>query len=402
MRIALYHNLPSGGAKRTLYEAIKRLALEHEIDAYTLTSANSEFADIQPFVDKHIVYSFQPGTLFDSPFGRFNQLVRLADLARLRRLSLFVASTIEKNGYDALLVHPCQFEKAPSLLTFVKQVPTVYYCHESLRRLYEMMPSRPYEDVNSYKRRVLNRLDPLPSFYHAVLKRVDRGNIHRATKVLVNSQFTQEMICQIYAMPSEVSYHGVDTEWFCPLNVEKRPYLLSVGSLTPMKGFDFLIEAIGYISENLRPPLVIASNFQNPLEREYLEAVAQEHGVDLRLEGNVTEEKLRHLYNESAFTVYSPVREPFGLVPLESMACGTAVVAVREGGMQETIIHEKTGLLVDRDPIKFAKAVEQLLVHPEIAAEYGRSGRQHVLQNWTWEHSVQTLLAHLNQVVEGQ
>jgi glycosyltransferase involved in cell wall biosynthesis len=87
--------------------------------------------------------------------------------------------------------------------------------------------------------------------------------------------------------------------------------------------------------------------------------------------------------------------EPFGLVPLEAMSCGTPVVGVREGGVQESIIHEHTGLLVKRDPEKFALAVQRLLSDKDLADEYGRNGREHVLKNWTWEQSVDSLEKYL-------
>jgi glycosyltransferase involved in cell wall biosynthesis len=89
------------------------------------------------------------------------------------------------------------------------------------------------------------------------------------------------------------------------------------------------------------------------------------------------------------------VLEPFGLVPLEAMSCGTPVVGVREGGVQESIIHERTGLLVERDPKKFSNAVQHLLSNPDLIAEYGRNGREHVLKNWTWDRSVDRLEDHL-------
>ena len=71
------------------------------------------------------------------------------------------------------------------------------------------------------------------------------------------------------------------------------------------------------------------------------------------------------------------------------------MVAVREGGLQESIVHEHTGLLVERDPARFAEAVQQLLANPKLAREYGRNGREHVLQNWTWEKAVDVLETHL-------
>jgi glycosyltransferase involved in cell wall biosynthesis len=171
--------------------------------------------------------------------------------------------------------------------------------------------------------------------------------------------------------------------------------VLSVGSLTPLKGFDFLIEALALIPKGERPPLSIASNFQNPPERDYLLGLAQDKGVVLHLLGNVSEEKLVELYNQAMVTVYAPYHEPFGFVSLESMACATPVAAVCEGGIQEAVIHEKTGLLTRREPAEFAQAVSRLLANPEWAQELGAEGRRHVLQNWTWERAIATLEGQL-------
>jgi len=398
MRIALYHNLPSGGAKRTLFEMVRRLAGTHEIDVFTLSSANQTFADLRPYAHHHYIYNFEAWPLLNSPFGRANQAIRLADLVRLGRLNQKIAQDISQGGYDVLFAHPCQFEKCPSVVRFA-QLPVVYYCQEPLRKLYETAPYRPYEGVESARRQALNKIDPLPGLYHSRLKRVDRENTQAATLVLVNSCFMQQAVQQIYQVEAQVSYHGVDVLEFRPLGLEREPFVLSVGSLTPMKGFDFLVRSVSEISVDRRPPLIIASNFQNSDERIYLEQLAADLEVDLRLEGHVTDERLVELYNKAALVVYSPHREPFGLVPLEAMACATPLVAVAEGGVVETVQHEKNGLLVAREPELFAQAISRLLDDPELAQAYGRYGRTLVEQKWTWDKAVSHIEANLNTAV---
>ncbi len=60
------------------------------------------------------------------------------------------------------------------------------------------------------------------------------------------------------------------------------------------------------------------------------------------------------LYNKANLVVYTPYQEPFGLVPLESMSCGTPVVGVNDGGVMETVTNGKTGILTERDTKIFA------------------------------------------------
>lgn len=396
MRIAVYHNLPSGGAKRTLYEMVRRLAAKHQVDLFTLSCANHEFADLRPFAHQHNVYDFAPRPLFQSPFGRFNQLLRWADLQRLQKLTQKIGADIDQGGYDVLFVHPCQFEKSPSVLQFV-HIPTVYYCQEPLRHLYEAAPYRPYDGGESRRRQWLNKIDPLPKLYYSRLKRTDQQNTRAANRVLVNSRFMQTAVDQIYGVASQVCYHAIDADWFRPqtVAVSERPFIFSVGSLTPMKGFDFLLQAVAQLPAEQLPLVTIASNFQNPPERAYLETLATELGVPLQLLLNISDEQLVRLYNQATVVAYTPHREPFGLVPLEAMACAKPVVAVAEGGVVESVQHEQTGLLAPREPALFAAALARLLDDPALGQAYGRAGRAVVEQRWTWETAVGQIEAQL-------
>jgi len=400
MRIAVYHNLTSGGAKRALNEQMKRLQDRLTFDVYTLESADHEFADIRQFAASYKIYPFNPLPLFESPFGRLNQAVRLLDLRRLRKLTRRIGAEIESEDYDVVYVNPCQFENAPGVIRSLRRSPAVFYCQEPLRIAYETMPRRPYDPDSTRRRRLINRIDPLPGLYRSALRRADRLNLLDADLVLVNSEFIRDAVRRIYKAEAQVSYLGVDTGQFRPLGLEKLDMVLSVGSLTPLKGFDFLIVSLAEIPESERPPLVIASNFQNPAEKAYLEALAGQKKVAVRLIGNVSEERLVELYNQARLTVYAPVREPFGFVSLESMACGTPVIAVREGGIQETVLHEQTGILVDRDPQLFAEAICTLFADPSKARHFGKMGQEHVTRRWTWERSVDILEGYLSSAAQ--
>jgi hypothetical protein len=100
MRIALFYNIPSGGAKRTIYEAVKRLATRHQIDVFTFTTANHEFADIRPFVQAYRIFEYNPTPLLSSPLGRLNHALRLSDLRKMDQSSKSIAREIEAGSYD--------------------------------------------------------------------------------------------------------------------------------------------------------------------------------------------------------------------------------------------------------------------------------------------------------------
>ena len=305
-----------------------------------------------------------------------NQFIRLQNLRRVEAINHKIASDIDSGGYDLLYVNPCILENCPSVLRFIDRVPSVYFCHEPLRLLYESMPPRPYDRPEASHRQLLDRVDPLPGLYRRKLKENDRVNMRSADLVLANSKFIQNSVMQIYQVDAQVNYKGVDTDFFYPTGSEKQQMVLSVGSITPLKSFDFIIQALARIPAEERVKLVLASNFQNPPERQYLQGLALENGVDLELLGDVTDRRLVDLYNQALFCVYAPIREPLGLVPLESMACGTAVVAVGEGGIKETVVNEETGLLTNRDLDLFAAAIRRLLGEPALASAYGQAGRR--------------------------
>jgi glycosyltransferase involved in cell wall biosynthesis len=100
------------------------------------------------------------------------------------------------------------------------------------------------------------------------------------------------------------------------------------------------------------------------------------------------------------------VYEPFGIINLEAMACETAVVASRVGGIPEVVVPEETGLLVDLalQPGTFeptnaaafssglAAAINRLAANPELRARMGRQGRQRVLEHFSWDAIAETTL----------
>jgi glycosyltransferase involved in cell wall biosynthesis len=372
------------------------MVARHQLDLYSLSSADNDFCDIRPYVTESYIYHFEPLPLFHSPFGRLNQLVRLIDLFRLQRVEKRVAVEIDKEGYDVVFVHPSRYTQSPLVLKFLT-TPSVYYCQEPLRKFYEAPIVRPYNE-RSWYRRMLDRMDVLNWLYQTTLRKLDDGSLKSAGRVLVNSRFSQDNIRRIYGVRARVCYHGVDVKLFRPLGLSKDKMVLSVGALKPAKGFDFVIESLGRISSGQRPKLFIVSNYQESREQAYLNRLAGAEGVDASFCTMIEDERLVKLYNSAVATVYASVREPFGLVPLESMACSTPVVAVGEGGVRESVIHEQAGLLTERDPGQFAAAIQTLLGNEELAQRYGEQAREYVLEKWSWEKAVQQLEEHLLQV----
>jgi glycosyltransferase involved in cell wall biosynthesis len=80
--------------------------------------------------------------------------------------------------------------------------------------------------------------------------------------------------------------------------------------------------------------------------------------------------------------------EPFGLVALEAMACGTPVIGVHEGGVRESVVEGVSGILVERGSPEIAAAVARLMGDPALRSSLGKSARDYVCRGWTWEATI--------------
>jgi glycosyltransferase involved in cell wall biosynthesis len=373
---------------------VRRLAPEHSIDVYSLSTADHSFCDIRPFASKHKVYDFSPRGLFRSPFGRLNQLQRWRDLGDLDQLQRKIAGEINNAGYDVFFANTCAFTFVPAVLQCIA-IPSVYYLHEPFGPGMERLNVRSDPSRREW-RGTVDRYDPCFHLYWDRLHDLQRKSMQKVGRLLANSHFTAQCNQAVFGRESVFCPLGVDLNDFQPISgVSRDEFVLSVGEMSSRKGFDFLIESLARIPVNQRPPLKLACNSIKPGELDYINHLAGRSQVDVQILYKLDVVKLRDYYNRARLCVYSPVAEPFGLVPLEAMACGTPVVGVREGGVAESIVHEQTGLLVERDPDQFAAAVQSLLANPGLAEIYGRNAREHVTQNWNWDRSVSLLSSQL-------
>ena len=90
------------------------------------------------------------------------------------------------------------------------------------------------------------------------------------------------------------------------------------------------------------------------------------------------------LYSRCTAVLYPPINEDYGIVPLEAMASSKPVIAVNEGGPKETVLHNKTGMLVNSEQ-EMASAMARLARDGELAARLGKAGRKRVEREYSWE-----------------
>jgi glycosyltransferase involved in cell wall biosynthesis len=370
MNIAVFHNLPDGGAKVALYEQLKRLREQHTPDLYTLVADEGEF-DLKPLCRKVFVYPYETVKQKASGWPRVSGNLR--SFSTLKRLHREIAADIDAAGYDAVLVYQDSLTQAPYLLRFLK-TPSLYYCHEPLRMVYEY-GLRLTEDVGFLKKgyEALNR---------ALRKGIDRTNTRSAKQIVTGSAYGAEYIALAYGIHPKICPLGVDGKIFTPSGSERKNRVLFVGPTTGSKGYCLAKQSLKRISKSARPQLR-----------------ALTPGTSGRF--SLTRKQLVEEYASAMVLLCTSVLEPFGLTALEAMACETPVVAVREGGYRETIVDGKTGFLVARNPTEIAEKIRFLTGHPHEAQRMGRSARRHVIRNWNWERGLTLLNTYLRETAQS-
>ncbi len=174
--------------------------------------------------------------------------------------------------------------------------------------------------------------------------------------------------------------HGVDPG---------RPYVIFVGRVTRQKGLPVLLRAAASLPASAQLVLCAGAADTPELEAEVAGLVSglreSRDGV-IWIPGMLPRREVIQLLSHATAFACPSVYEPLGIVNLEAMACGTAVVASRVGGIPEVVADGETGLLVPpEDPGALAAALTALLQDPGRAARMGAAGRARAVAEFSWQ-----------------
>ncbi len=357
MRIAFFHNLPSGGAKRVVYYQIKYLSQRHDVDLYTIESNDSDFLDFSKLKCGIYKYEFE----LNERKGPVNKI--LNDFKVFRGLSSLhkkIATDIDRKNYDIVIVHPDRYTQAPFILSFLK-TKKAYYCHELLRFAYE-------EHLMNFKPKT-----PIHLLYEKMTrlmrKNIDKDNALHSDIILTNSELTKHNVEKYYKTKATVCYPGVNTNIFKKRNFKKVYDILFIGDTTQEDGYDLFQNVINLLPRKIKVN-VVSTRQKNKW---------------------ISDPDLSNEYNKSRIVLALAVNEPLGLIPLEAMACGVPVIAVAGGGYKETVIDGKTGFLVQRDPEEILSNVKNILMNTKLQKTMSNNSIKYIKRNWTWEKRVDEL-----------
>ncbi len=269
---------------------------------------------------------------------------------------------------------------------------------------HSLEPQRPWKE------------EQLGSSYRATTW-LERTVYENADGVIAVSGSMRQAVHEYYQVPFEkirIIHNGIDTGQYRPtydplilssygINPDK-PYLLFVGRITRQKGIIHLVNAIRHLSAGIQVVLCAGAPDTEEISREMAERVKEVRG---RTRNEIVwicqwvpKAHLIPMYSHASVFVCPSVYEPFGIINLEAMACGTAVVASAVGGIPEVVIPGKTGLLVPFEPIdanhpepkdpeafsrELAAAINSLFATPERLKSMGLKSREWVQKQFSWK-----------------
>ncbi|MEV0930848.1 glycogen synthase [Streptomyces phaeochromogenes] len=306
----------------------------------------------------------------------------------LRTFSVDLAITAALEGRELVHSHTWYANLAGHMAKLLYGIPHVMTAHS-------LEPLRPW------------KAEQLGGGY-ALSSWAERTAIEAADAVIAVSTAMREDILGCYPSldPAKVRvlHNGIDTSLYRPdhgtdvidrIGLDPgRPYVLFVGRITRQKGVPHLLRAVRDIDPAAQVVLCAGAPDTPEIDQEFRDLFQElssvREGVHW-IPQMLPRPDVIQLLTHAAVFVCPSVYEPLGIVNLEAMACGTAVVASRVGGIPEVVADGETGLLVsveesaEENVAQLARALDSLLADPQAARRMGEAGRERAVREFGWD-----------------
>ncbi|MFW5992186.1 MAG: glycosyltransferase [Halanaerobiaceae bacterium] len=236
----------------------------------------------------------------------------------------------------------------------------------------------------------------------------------KAEKIITISQQVHRDVMKYYYLPEEklkLIMNGFDENIFKPMKIDRNKFLKKllgdrfkepnkvisfVGKLTNFKGVDLLIRAARIYEEEF-PESVTLITGHGELRGELEEMVDNLGLKSVYFLGNRPQEVVAKIYNIADISVVPSRIEPFGLVAVESLACGTPVIASNAGGLPD-FVDDSVGRLFPMDDYKHLAESIITALHEDDKQQKGEWAAEYALANFSWDRVIQDLLQIYNNI----
>src|SRR5262249_51416971 len=289
-----------------------------------------------------------------------------------------VGLAMARDPVDAHVVHAhTWYASLPGLLIrTLYQIPLVVTLHS-------LEPLRPW------------KADQLGTGYRATTD-LEKRVVETADRVIAVSEAMRQDVLRLFTIdPARVVliHNGVDPERYrrtpdrsaLSRRGIREPYILFIGRISEQKGIFDLLRAADHFPDHVQL-ILCAGSPDTPEIAAQLGRAVREHPRIRWIDEMVPVSDVVQLYSHAAVFVCPSIYEPFGVINLEAMSCGTRVVATAVGGITEVVADGETGLLVPPGrPDELARAIVTLLDDPQRARSMGVAGRHRVLTHFSWD-----------------
>ncbi|WP_419802754.1 glycosyltransferase [Mucilaginibacter sp.] len=282
---------------------------------------------------------------------------------------------------------------------------------------------------------------PFVITYHALghVRRIHQGEQDKFPKerILIEEEIARQADQIVAECPQDqedlINYYNADPEnitiipcGFCPtefypidkklarmiLNLETNEnIILQLGRMVPRKGIDNVIRALVKVKKTDTPLRLVVvggesdnpESDQNP-EMLRLKKLAADHGVtaDVTFVGRKNRDILKYYYAAADIFITTPWYEPFGITPLEAMACGTPVVGANVGGIKHSIADGKTGFLVPpNNPDALAQKIFELISNKKLLNDMRDNAIRRVNALFTWHKISEMAISMYEKIIHG-
>ncbi len=329
MKVALVHDYIKeyGGAERVL-EALHEIWPEAPV--YT-TVYLPEY--LGPHKNRFKDWNIVTSKLQNIPY--IHKLI-----SPIRILTPWVFENLDFSEFDVIIVSATG-AYFPNLIVRKPWTTHITYCHTPPRYLYG------YPTARDWQKHTIGRI--IAGIMNHSLRQTDFISYQRPDYIIANSIEVKRRIQKFYRREATVIYPPVDTSQKPKAKSQKpklkaRNYYLAGGRLARAKRIDLAIEACNRLKLPLK---VFGKSFA-----DYEEELKRIAGPTIEFLGEVGDEELVKLYIEAKALINPSEFEDFGIMPVEAQSYGIPVIGLNQGGMKETIIDGKTGVLFDKPTVE--------------------------------------------------